>query len=250
MRISAMTFTYTITFTLDAAALPPVTGSEEQRAYWVTPDLLAWPLSLLPMGMNRDAVVADSGEPVPGTGLALRLVTAPDGGAAVVHGRVRGADSLPAPAITPLRVVGNLPRDVLAAHPNLEGYIALSPTDASGAPLLDDDAVAAALTGQIAVVQYTGADARGHGGRLDAFTGVQTAILLDHLYAGAAARAELGVVFHGGRPSFSLWAPTARAVALLTWRTGDPLGCAPEVPGPPARTPAVRGDDGRWCVGW
>ena len=41
MRTSAMTFTYTITFTLDAAALPPVTGSEEQRAYWVTPDLLA-----------------------------------------------------------------------------------------------------------------------------------------------------------------------------------------------------------------
>ena len=243
-----MTFTYTITFTLDAAALPPVTGSEEQRAYWVTPDLLAWPLSLLPMGMNRDAVVTDSGEPVPGSGLALRLVTAPDGGAAVVHGRVRGADSLPAPAITPLRVVGNLPRDVLAAHPNLEGYIALSPTDAEGAPLLDDAAVAAALTGQIAVVQYTGADARGHGGRLDAFTGVQTAILLDHLYAGAAATAELGVVFHDGRPSFSLWAPTARAVTLLTWRTGDPLGCAPEVPGPPARTPAVRGDDGRWSA--
>ena len=33
MRTSAMTFTYTITFTLDAAALPPVTGSEEQRTY-------------------------------------------------------------------------------------------------------------------------------------------------------------------------------------------------------------------------
>ena len=248
MRTSAMTFTYTITFTLDAAALPPVTGSEEQRAYWVAPTLLAWPLSLLPMGMSRDSVVADSGEPVPGAGLALRLVTAPDGGAAVVHGRVRGADSLPAPAITPLRVVGNLPRDVLAAHPNLEGYIALSPTDATGAPLLDDAAVAAALTGQIAVVQYTGADAKGHGGRLDAFTGVQTAILLDHLYADTAARAELGVAFHDGRPSFALWAPTARAVTLLTWQTDDPLGCAPEVPGPPVRTPAVRGDDGRWSV--
>ena len=244
-----MTFTYTLTCTLEAtSAFPAVVGSEERRAYWVAPDLLAWPLSLLPRGMGRESVVSGSGEPVPGAGLALRLVTAPDGGAAVVHGRVRGADSLPAPAITPLRVVGNLPRDVLAAHPNLEGYIALSPTDAEGAPLLDDAAVAAALTGQIAVVQYTGADARGHGGRLDAFTGVQTAILLDHLYAGAAARAELGVVFHDGRPSFSLWAPTARAVTLLTWRTGDPLGCAPEVPGPPARTPAVRGDDGRWSA--
>jgi len=75
-----MTFTYTITFTLDAAALPPVTGSEEQRAYWVTPDLLAWPLSLLPMGMDRGHVITDAGDPVPGSGLALRLVTAPDGG--------------------------------------------------------------------------------------------------------------------------------------------------------------------------
>ena len=31
--------------------------------------------------MGRESVVAASGAPVPGTGLALRLVTAPDGGA-------------------------------------------------------------------------------------------------------------------------------------------------------------------------
>ena len=44
-----MTFTYTLTCTLDTTtALPPVAGSEEQRAYWVTPTILAWPLSLLP----------------------------------------------------------------------------------------------------------------------------------------------------------------------------------------------------------
>ena len=37
-----MTFTYTISFTLDTVtSLPPVAGSEEQRAYWVAPDLLA-----------------------------------------------------------------------------------------------------------------------------------------------------------------------------------------------------------------
>ena len=122
------------------------------------------------MGMNRDNVVADSSEPVPDTDLALRLVTAPDGGAAVVHGRVRGADSLPAPAITPLRIVGNLSRDVLAAHPNLEGYIALSPTDSAGTPLFDDDAIAAALTGQVAIAQHVDANTDGNGGRLDAFT--------------------------------------------------------------------------------
>ena len=276
-----MTFTYTTTYTLDAMALPPVAGSKEQRAYWVAPTLLAWPLSLLPKGMNRESVVSGSGEPVAGTGLSLHLVTAPRGGAAAVHGRILGADSLPAPTITPLRVVGNLPQDVRAAHPHLEGYIALSATGADGTPLLDVDAVKAALTGQVTIVQYTDTEAEGTGGNLDALTGVQTAIVLDHLYARSAAEAELGVVFHhvrdangttdgtdgttdpaasetttngtaptstGARPSFALWAPTARAVTLLTWETGDPLGSVPEVPGPPVRTPAVRGEDGRWCV--
>ena len=250
-----MTFTYSITCTLDAtAAFPPVAGSEEQRAYWVTPTLLAWPLSLLPRGMDREVVVTDAGDPVPGSGLALRLITAPDGGAAAVHGSILGADGMPAPASTPLRIIGNLPSEVLATHPHLEGYIALSATDATGAPLLDDDAVASALTGQVAIAQYVGLPdptetADIGGARLDAFTGVQTAILLDHLYADAATRAELGVTFHDGRPSFALWAPTAQAVTLLPWETGDPLGSVPEVPGPPRRTPAVRTADGRWVVG-
>ena len=249
-----MTFTYTLTCTLDTtAALPPVAGSEEQRAYWVTPTILAWPLSLLPRGMDREVVVTDAGDPLPGSGLALRLITAPDGGAAAIHGRILGADGMPAPTLTPLRIVGNLPGEVLAAHPHLEGYIALSATDAAGTPLLDDAAVASALTGQVAIAQYVGLpdpteDADVSGARLDAFTGVQTAILLDHLYAEAATHAELGVTFSGGLPSFALWAPTAQAVTLLTWETGDRLGSVPEVPGPPRRTPAVRKGDGRWVV--
>ena len=249
-----MTFTYTLTCTLDTtAALPPVAGSEEQRAYWVTPTILAWPLSLLPRGMDREVVVTNAGDPLPGSGLALRLITAPDGGAAAIHGRILGADGMPTPTVTPLRIVGNLPGEVLAAHPHLEGYIALSTTDAAGTPLLDDAAVASALTGQVAVAQYVGVPdpteaADVSDARLDAFTGVQTAILLDYLYAEAATRAELGVTFTGGLPSFALWAPTAQAVTLLTWETGDPLGSVPEVPGPPRRTPAVRTGDGRWVV--
>ena len=249
-----MTFTYTLTCTLDTTtALPPVAGSEEQRAYWVTPTILAWPLSLLPRGMDREVVVTDAGDPLLGSGLALRLITAPDGGAAAIHGRILGADGMPAPTVTPLRIVGNLPDEVLAAHPHLEGYIALSATDAAGTPLLDDAALTSALTGQVAIAQYVGVPdpsetADVSGARLDAFTGVQTAILLDHLYAEDATRAELGVTFSGGLPSFALWAPTAQAVTLLTWETGDPLGSVPEVPGPPRRTPAVRAGDGRWVV--
>ena len=172
-----------------------------------------------------------------------------------------GADGLAAPTLTPLRVVGNLPESVRAAHPNLEGYIALSPTDSAGTPLLDGDAIAAALTGQVAVAQHVDANTDGNGGRLDAFTGVQTAIVLDRLYAEAASRADLGVTFGAGgspegpdggspgspgdgssdhadtgSPSFALWAPTAKTVTLLTWQTGDPLGSVPEVPGPATRT--------------
>ena len=95
-----------------------------------------------------------------------------------------------------------------------------------------------ALIGQVSVAQYVGVPdpaeaADVSGARLDAFTGVQTAILLDHLYAEAATRAELGVTFRDGRPSFALWAPTAQTVTLLTWETGDPLGSVPEVSGPP-----------------
>ena len=249
-----MTFTYTLTCTLDTtAALPPVAGSEEQRAYWVTPTTLAWPLSLLPRGMDREVVVTDAGDPLPDSGLAMRLITAPDGGAAAIHGRILGADGMPAPTVTPLRIVGNLPGDVLAAHPHLEGYIALSATDTAGTPLLDDAAVTSALTGQVAIAQYVGVPdpsetADVSGAHLDAFTGVQTAILLDHLYAETATRSELGVTFADGCPSFALWAPTAQAVTLLTWETGDPLGSVPEVPGPPRRTPAVRSGDGRWVV--
>jgi len=249
-----MTFTYTLTCTLDTTtALPPVAGSEEQRAYWVTPTILAWPLSLLPRGMDREVVVTNAGHPLPGSGLALRLITAPDGGTAAIHGRILGADGMPAPAVTPLRIVGNLPGEVLAAHPHLEGYIALSATDAAGTPLLDDAAVTSVLTGQVAIAQYVGLPdpsetADVSGAHLDAFTGVQTAILLDHLYAETATCAELGVTFSDGLPFFALWAPTAQAVTLLTWETGDRLGSVPEVPGPPRRTPAVRKGDGRWVV--
>ncbi|MBB5118659.1 pullulanase-type alpha-1,6-glucosidase [Streptomyces eurocidicus] len=45
-------------------------------------------------------------------------------------------------------------------------------------------------------------------------TGVQIPGVLDDLYATAAAGAKLGPVFRGGRPTLSVWAPTASRVAL------------------------------------
>ncbi|GAA0462049.1 pullulanase-type alpha-1,6-glucosidase [Streptomyces sp. NPDC046215] len=45
-------------------------------------------------------------------------------------------------------------------------------------------------------------------------TGVQIPGVLDDLYAAAAGKARLGPVFRDGRPTLSVWAPTARRVDL------------------------------------
>ncbi|BDH10614.1 pullulanase-type alpha-1,6-glucosidase [Streptomyces hygroscopicus] len=47
-----------------------------------------------------------------------------------------------------------------------------------------------------------------------ATTGVQIPGVLDDLYGSRAQHAALGPVFHHGRPTLSVWAPTARTVAL------------------------------------
>ena len=255
-----VTFTYTMsTHVLDVAvAAPQVVGLEEQRAYWVDATTLAWPVSLIPTGMGREDLVDDSGRPVAGTGLELSLVTAPQGGAGVTDGSVVTG---PGGREIPLRITGDLPDGVLAAHPNLAGYVALSLTDAEGTALLDDTAVRTALTGQLAVVQRLDASGDGGGvpdggaqgdtapsGTVDAFTGIQTAPLLDVLYAGDARKADLGVSFTDGSPRFALWAPTAKSVTLLSWDTGSVVGSAAQVDGDAVRTPALRGDDGRWTV--
>ncbi|KUN86675.1 sulfonate ABC transporter ATP-binding protein [Streptomyces bungoensis] len=71
----------------------------------------------------------------------------------------------------------------------------------------DRDRVREALGGQIVASQ------RAANGAVLAATGVQIAGVLDDLYAGAA-KAALGPVFHHGRPTLSVWAPTAQSVHL------------------------------------
>ncbi|MFE3459900.1 pullulanase-type alpha-1,6-glucosidase [Nocardiopsis aegyptia] len=68
--------------------------------------------------------------------------------------------------------------------------------------------VADALTGQLAVVERDG------DGTVTAATGVQIPGVLDDVYADAAD-ADLGAVWDSrGRPTVSLWAPTAQSVSL------------------------------------
>ena len=220
-----VTFTYdSATHKVDiASADAPVAGAGEQRAYWVTSDILAWPTSLLPQGVTRAQVLDGSAK------LSYELVTAPEGGAGLADGAVTGAST------SALTVAGDLPAEVTMAHPNLNGYIALKAS-------LDEAGARDALTGQIAVAQKSGEN-------VNAFTGVQIAPVLDSLYAAKATQASYGVGWNeAGNPTFALWAPTAKNVTLLSWNTSTPRGSDADVQGDGLRTAAVRGEDGRWSV--
>nr|WP_274916025.1 pullulanase-type alpha-1,6-glucosidase [Streptomyces sp. WZ-12] len=87
-----------------------------------------------------------------------------------------------------------------AAYPHLTGYPAFTvdPRDRALAPT--------ALRERLIATQDT------TGGRHT--TGVQIPGVLDDLYGARAQHAALGPVFRAGRPTLSVWAPTARTVAL------------------------------------
>lgn len=70
----------------------------------------------------------------------------------------------------------------------------------------DRDRVREALGGQLVASQ------RAVNGAVLAATGVQIAGVLDDVYD--ATNAKLGPVFHDGKPTLSVWAPTARGVSL------------------------------------
>ncbi len=99
-----------------------------------------------------------------------------------------------------------LPPDVLADFPHLAGYEAfrLRPQDLDKVPQI--------LQGQLAVASYDPS-----GALFDA-TGVQVPGVLDDVYAAAASR-TLGVSWSKGKPTVTVWAPTAQDVDLRVWPT-------------------------------
>ncbi len=185
------------------------------KAFVVGPDLVAWPASALPAGVD------------PAT-LAWRLHWSAAGGLGLDAEAVTGGS-----VATLTRDPAGLPAALVAAHPELQGALALR-LDKKTAKKMSQ-----ILRGQVAVGMYDST-----GVLLDA-TGVQTAIALDAMYAASASKRTFGVRFSTGRVGFVLWAPTAQSVSVLTWPAGSPDQPASTA----TRTVMKRGSDGVWTAG-
>ncbi|MEU1874755.1 pullulanase-type alpha-1,6-glucosidase [Streptomyces sp. NPDC019793] len=148
---------------------------------------------------------------------STQLLASRTGSLTAEGGRLTGADQ------RWLRLTRSALTDAQKARfPHLKEYTAWSVDPR------DRDRVREALRGQVVASQRTAT------GALLAATGVQTAGVLDDLYADRATGADLGPVFRHGRPTLSVWAPTAQDVSL---EIGD-------------RTVRMRRDDatGVWSV--
>ncbi|MFF0742677.1 pullulanase-type alpha-1,6-glucosidase [Streptomyces sp. NPDC004111] len=125
-----------------------------------------------------------------------QLVYAPAGGIKVVDGAL--SDEGRWLRLNP----GTLSDAQKAKYPHLKDYPAFT-VDAR-----DRDRIDESLRGQLLATQ------RAANGALLAATGVQLPGVLDATYGAHATKASLGPVFRGGRPTLSLWAPTAQQVSL------------------------------------
>ncbi|MGW5604934.1 pullulanase-type alpha-1,6-glucosidase [Streptomyces sp. NPDC003753] len=145
------------------------------KAVWIDRDTLAW--------NGVDGAVS------------TQLVYSHDGSITVKDGTLTSDDE------RWLRLTRTTLTDAQKARfPHLKDYTAWSVDPR------DRDRVRDALGGQIVASQ------RAANGAVLAATGVQIAGVLDDLYD--ATKADLGPVFHHGRPTLSVWAPTAQSVKL------------------------------------
>lgn len=189
---------------------PPLAGTGQSRAHWVSEDTLAWPADLL------------GGASAASTTWALEHSA--DAGLEVADGAVTGGGE---PIVLEHDPAG-LTDEQLAKFPHLDGFLALHPVG------LDRAEAQQLLTEQLAVSQVTDA-------ALSAFTGVQVPGVLDDLYADALASTPLGATVTGADSTVRLWAPTAQSVSLQVWDSG--------ATGDPAVIPAEwNAADGTWSV--
>ncbi|MBB5873106.1 pullulanase-type alpha-1,6-glucosidase [Allocatelliglobosispora scoriae] len=144
-------------------------------------------------------------------GKVYDLVVSANGNVSVVDGKLAGD-------FTTIRLsagANGLTDRQRIAHPELWAYQAFQLGTADLRVIRD------ALRGRLIVAESD------HLGNLLSATGVQTPGVLDDVYAGATA-ARLGPVFAAGRPTLSLWAPTATGVELQLF--DSPAATATAVP--------------------
>ncbi len=147
-------------------------------AHWLSLNTLAWP------GM-------------PSTG-SYKLYYAANGGLGSDPSGVTGADGS-----MDLAIGAGLSSALKAKFPHLSSATALSLSDSDAA------SVAAKVSGQFAIAQFDAA------GNLVQVSSLQSSGMLDTLFAANAADSKLGVTFDpAGVPTFRVWAPTAKSVAL------------------------------------
>jgi pullulanase-type alpha-1,6-glucosidase len=175
---------------------PPTTTRDvdldTSKAHWIDRATIAWQTG-------------------PSDGKVYDLVVASDGGLSVVDDELVGAYR----SIRLNEDLDGITEAQRTRFPHLWAYrsFRLSTDDTSR--------IAAVLRGQLVVTE------RDHVGRLLSATGVQIPGVLDDVYA-AAARVRLGPTFESGRPSLSVWAPTAHDVTLELFDT--PASTATNVP--------------------
>ncbi|WP_229217289.1 pullulanase-type alpha-1,6-glucosidase [Massilia forsythiae] len=163
--------------TYDAAPALTYGNLGNASAYWLSAATLAWPGA------------ATSG--------SYKLFYASNGGLNANAGGVTGADGS-----VDLRI-GTLPEAIRQKFPHLTGATGLSLSAKDAA------AVAQLASSQFAIAQYDSA------GNLMKITSLQSAGMLDDVFAARAVNAQLGVTFNAaGVPTFRVWAPTAKSVAL------------------------------------
>jgi hypothetical protein len=95
------------TVTTSAARAGATPDLSKQRAIWVSSDLVAWPSSMVPTGVDPAL-------------LRWGLAWSKDGGLAVDAEAITGGTSAPLTFDS-----AGLPASVVAAHPELKGYLAL-----------------------------------------------------------------------------------------------------------------------------
>jgi pullulanase-type alpha-1,6-glucosidase len=173
---------------------PPLTYGDLSKAsaYWLSGASLAWP-----------------GAPASGS---YKLFYAANGGIGSNSSGVTGADGS---FDLQLAALPDAVRQKFAWLGSPTG-LRLSDADAAQAVQLASD--------QFAIAQYDGA------GQLVQVTSLQNAGMLDDVFAPSASAAQLGLTFdNAGKPTFRVWAPTAKSVQLDVYPDAN-AGASTHVP--------------------